>query len=194
MALITEYRTPATPDYEAVEVADADAVEQDHEALKAARSRVVAGSGRQLYLQSLQRDIDVEVIIRVWDTSQPPPASAEGTVPVTLNSPSGTLVIKQFTYGPAGEMALPCPGLYEGLASWNGRQETADYYDACLDRSVDEEWGAEQFRQAWRECPTREQYVIDLWPAHDVSGATVSNADQADTMLDPARRDRIAFG
>ncbi|WFB09228.1 hypothetical protein LRS74_20945 [Streptomyces sp. LX-29] len=163
MALITEYRTPATPDYGAVEIADANTGITDDDALKTARSQVVAGGSQHLYLYSLQREIDVEVVIRIWDAPQPCPADAEGVVSVTLRSDAGALEINQFTYGPAGEMTLPRPGVYEGRASWNGRQETADYCDMCHERSVEEEWDLPRLRQARRQCPVQEQYVIDLW-------------------------------
>jgi len=60
--------------------------------------------------------LDVQVIIRVWDTPPTPPAAAEGHVPVSIESETGTLVVNQLEYGPAGEMTLPRPGVYEGHA------------------------------------------------------------------------------
>ncbi|HZH27297.1 MAG TPA: hypothetical protein VEY95_08950 [Azospirillaceae bacterium] len=56
------------------------------------------------------------MIIRVWDTPPTPPAAAEGHVPVSIESETGTLVVNQLEYGPAGEMTLPRPGVYEGHA------------------------------------------------------------------------------
>ncbi|TVL89154.1 hypothetical protein [Streptomyces sp. SAJ15] len=163
MALIAEYRTSAKPDFGAVEIADANIGATDNDALDAARTQVVAGSSHHLYLHSLQRDIDVEVVIRIWDTPQPCPTDAEGTVPVTLTSETGTLEINEFTYGSAGEMTLPRPGDYRGHASWNGRQATADHYDSCLDRSVEEEWDDDRLWETLKQSPVQEQYVIDLW-------------------------------
>jgi hypothetical protein len=163
VTLITEYSIHARPDRRIVEVYDADAYLGDDEALAVSRSQVAAGNGYHLYLHSLQPDIDVHVTIRVWDTPQEPPKNAEGTTPVSLESETGTLVINQFTLGPAGEMTLPHPGVYEGHAWWDGRQATADYYNQCGHRRATEQWDSRQLRQAWRQCPVQERYVLDLW-------------------------------
>lgn len=163
MALVTEYSTLARPDRRIVEVYDADAYLGDGEALEAAEDRVVAGNGYHLYLHSLQPDIDVRVTIRVWDTPQEPPKDAEGTAPVSLESETGVLVVNQFTLGPAGEMTLPRPGVYEGHAWWDGRRVTADYYNQCGHRRTAEQWDSRRLRRAWEECPVQERYVLDLW-------------------------------
>jgi hypothetical protein len=163
MALITEYRTQARPDRRIVEVYDADAYLADDDALTASRSQVVAGNDYHLYLHSLQSDIDVRVALRVWEAPRPLPEDVEGSVPVTLESETGILVINQLTLGPAGEMTLPRPGVYEGRAWWTGRQATADYHSTCGHRRVAENWERGRLRQAWEECPVQEQYVLDLW-------------------------------
>ncbi|MGW6836286.1 hypothetical protein ACWGCI_23170 [Streptomyces sp. NPDC054949] len=163
MSLITEYSTTARPDRRIVEVYDSDAYLGDDEALQRSRTRVVAGNGYHLYLHSLQPDIEVQVTIRVWDTPQKPPEDAEGTVPFSLESETGQLVVNQLTFGPAGMMDLPRPGVYDGHAAWSGRDATAAYYDTCLQRAVDEQWGPEQIGTAWKQCSTAEQYTLDLW-------------------------------
>ncbi|MEV6763855.1 hypothetical protein AB0N16_25110 [Streptomyces sp. NPDC051105] len=129
MALLAEYSCKATPARRVVEVYDADAYLSDDEAMAAAHRQVVAGNGYHLYIRSLQPDIGVEVTIRVWDTPPAPPADVEGQVPVSIESETGILVVNQLEYGPAGEMTLPRPGVYEGHAWWEGRQATADYYE-----------------------------------------------------------------
>ncbi|WP_329403240.1 hypothetical protein OG523_02845 [Streptomyces virginiae] len=163
MSLITEYSTTARPDRRIVEVYDADAYLGDDEALQRSRTQVVAGNGYHLYLHSLQPDIEVRVTIRVWETPQKAPENAEGTVPVALESETGQLVVNQFTFGPAGMMDLPCSGVYDGHAAWSGRDATAAYYDTCLQRAGDEQWGAEQIGAAWKLCSTAEHYTLDLW-------------------------------
>ncbi|MER6481040.1 hypothetical protein [Streptomyces filamentosus] len=163
MSLITEYSTSARPDRRLVEVYDSDAYLGSDEAYDQSRTQVVAGDGYHLYLQCGQPDIAVQVIIRVWDTPQKPPENAEGTVPVSLESDTGRLVINQLTFGPAGEMVLPRPGVYNGHAAWSGRAATAAYYNTCLHRGAEEQWDAEQIGAAWRQCPTVEQYTLDLW-------------------------------
>lgn len=161
MALLAEYSCKATPARRVVEVYDADAYLSDDDAMAAARRQVVAGNGYHLYLLSLQPDIDVEVAIRVWDTPPAPPTDAEGQVPVSIESETGILVVNQLEYGPAGEMTLPRPGVYEGHAWWEGRQATADYYESSLDHPTDDTF-EDHLTQAWNNCPVTERYVLDL--------------------------------
>ncbi len=66
-------------------------------------------------------------------------------------------------FGPAGVMDLPRPGVYNGHAAWSGREATAGYYNTCIQRGAEEQWDAEQIGAAWRQCPTTEQYSLDLW-------------------------------
>ncbi len=161
MAPLAEYSVKAIPDRRIVEVYDADAYLGDEEALKASERQVVAGNGYHLFLNSLQPTIRVTVTIRIWPTEQEPPAGADGSVPVTLESETGLLVINQLTYGPAGEMELPEPGVYEGHAWWTGRESTAAYYNDALAR-IGDDWTVEQIRQGWAECPFEEIYTLDL--------------------------------
>ncbi|MFJ8364598.1 hypothetical protein [Streptomyces sp. NPDC093984] len=161
MALLAEYSCKATPGRRVVEIYDADAYLGDDDAMKAARTQVVAGNGYHLYLRSLQPDIDVDVTIRLWDTPPTPPADAEGHIDISIESETGILVINQLSLGPAGEMTLPRPGVYEGHAWWTNRQATADYYDTTLTQLTDDSpdgW----LTQAWNNCPVTERYVLDL--------------------------------
>ncbi|MEU3519700.1 hypothetical protein ABZ770_31225 [Streptomyces sp. NPDC006654] len=161
MAFLTEYTVTASPDRRIVEVYDADAYLGDGAALKAAEVQVVAGNGYHLYLLSGQPDIDVKVTVRIWDTPPEPPAEAEGHTPVTIESETGILVVNQLTLGPAGEMTLPRPGVYEGYAWWAGREAASAYYDEIL-TSITDDWTPEQIRQAWNECSADERYVLEL--------------------------------
>ncbi|MFJ6518634.1 hypothetical protein ACIQJ4_10325 [Streptomyces filamentosus] len=163
MSLITEYSVRVRPDRRLVEVYDSDAYLGSDEAYHRSRTQVVAGDGYHLYLQCGRPDSAVQVIIRVWATPRRPPEDAEGTVPVCLESETARLVISQPTFGPAGEMVLPRPGVYEGYAAWSGRQAAADSYDSCLQRGAEERWGAERIEAAWKQRPMLEQYVLDLW-------------------------------
>jgi hypothetical protein len=162
MPLLTEYSVRARPDRRVLQVYDADAYLGDDQALVASRTEVVAGNGYHLYLHSLQPDIRALVTIRIWDVMQEPPADAEGSVPVTLESETGILVVNQLTFGPAGEMTLPCPGVYSGHAWWEGRQATAGYYDECIRRGVHEHWDRKRIGLSWQQCPVQERYVLDL--------------------------------
>ncbi|MEU7559645.1 hypothetical protein [Streptomyces eurythermus] len=161
MELLQEYNCKAKPARCSVEVMDAEADLYDEDAATAARSQVVAGNGYHLYIHTLQADIDVVVTIRIWDAPPTAPAQAEGSVPVSIESETGTLVIYQLEYGPAGQMALPRPGVYEGHAWWENRQATADYYETTLDYPPDDTF-ENHLDQAWKNCPVTERYVLDL--------------------------------
>ncbi|MGI5473319.1 hypothetical protein [Streptomyces sp. CA-132043] len=161
MPLVAEYRIQARPDRRILEVYDADAYLDDEQALAAARSQVVAGNGYHLYLHSLQDVLKAALAIRIWDTPPAEPADAEGSVPVTLESETGILVIRAFTAGPVGEMSLPRPGVYGGYASWTGRQATYDHCRATL-QALEEEASDEDTDRAWAQTPTTEAYTLDL--------------------------------
>ncbi|MEU4878727.1 hypothetical protein [Streptomyces sp. NPDC021608] len=165
MALLAEYNISATPGRCIVEVYDADAFLGDEAALDAAEVQVVAGNGYHLYLLSLQTDIDVQLTIRIWDTPPSPPADAEGHVAIDLESETGTLVIGQLDRGPADEITLPRPGVYQGHAWWENRQATADYYWSTLNSPADDAF-EDHLTQAWKNCPVIERYVLDLAYSH----------------------------
>ncbi|NEB00132.1 hypothetical protein [Streptomyces sp. SID13726] len=161
MALLAEHNVTATPGRRVVEVYDADAYLGDEAALDAAEVQVVAGNGYHLYLLSLQPDMKVQVTIRIWDTPPGAPTECEGQVDISLESETGTLVIGQLDRGPAAEITLPRPGVYEGHAWWINRQAAADYYDTTLDQLTDaspDDW----LTEAWSNCPVTERYVLDL--------------------------------
>ncbi|MFF9405805.1 hypothetical protein ACF1B0_09750 [Streptomyces anandii] len=161
MALLAEHSVTASPERRVVEVYDADAYLGDEATMAAAEAQVVAGNGHHLYLLSLQADIEVRVTVRLWDAPPEPPAEAEGHVPVSIDSVTGILVVNQLALGPAGEMTLPRPGVYEGYAWWAGRAAASAYHDDIL-RRIDETWTPELILQAWDRCPADERYVLDL--------------------------------
>ena len=161
MTLLAEHNVTAIPGRRVLEVYDADACLGDEAALDAAEIQVVAGNGYHLYLLSLQPDMRVRMTIRIWDTPPAPPAEAEGHIDVSLESETGILVIGQLDRGPAAEITLPRPGVYEGHAWWQGRRAAADYYNTTLGRLTD---GSPEGRltEAWDNCPVAERYVLDL--------------------------------
>ncbi|MEU1128383.1 hypothetical protein ABZ383_00710 [Streptomyces sp. NPDC005900] len=161
MALLADYSVAATPGRGVLEVYDADAYLGDSAAIDAAEQQVVAGNGYHLYLLNLQPAIEVQVTVRIWDTVPEVPAEAEGHVPVSIESETGILVVNQLEFGPAGEMSLPRPGVYEGHTWWSGRQAAADHYGSYLDQDT-EDWTFEQTRSYLTQCPAHERYVLDL--------------------------------
>ncbi|MFD8251555.1 hypothetical protein [Streptomyces werraensis] len=125
MGLLSEYSINAVPARRFIEVYDADAYLDDAAAMDAARRQVVASNGYHLYLYSLQADIPAQVDIPIWDAPPSAPGDAEGHAAITLDSETGALVVNQLSYGPAGDMTLPRPGVYRGTAWWTGRQAMA---------------------------------------------------------------------
>ncbi|MEY2228858.1 MULTISPECIES: hypothetical protein [Streptomyces] len=162
MTLLTQSTTLARPSHRLVEVYDSDANLTDSTAIAAAERNVVGGNGYHLYLFSLQSDLEVEVAVRVWDGPQPPPGEVEGFTAVSLESETGILVIGQFAFGPAAEMTLPRPGVYEGHVSWAGRVTAAEYYEHAL-RQIEDDWSTARIRQLWADNPQPERYTLDLW-------------------------------
>ncbi|MQS38004.1 hypothetical protein [Streptomyces katsurahamanus] len=159
---LTEYHVEARPDRCIVQVYDADAYLGDTAAMRAAEVQVVAGNGYHLYFKSLQPDIEVTITIRVWDQPHRPPAHAEGSVPVDLESATGTLVVNQLSLGPAGMMELPRPGVYAGHAWWINRESTLKRYETALVRLTEEDSADDALRQAFADSAGHEQYVLDL--------------------------------
>ncbi|MYV79429.1 hypothetical protein GT352_36800 [Streptomyces sp. SID1046] len=162
MTLLTQSTTLARPSHRLVEIYDSDAYRTDSTAVAAAERNVVGSNGYHLYLFSLQSDLEVEVTVRVWDEPQPSPGEAEDFTEVSLESESGILVIGQFAFGPAAEMSLPRPGVYEGHVSWTGRIAAAEYYEHAL-RQIEDDWSTARIRQLWHDNPQPEQYTLDLW-------------------------------
>lgn len=161
MPLLHEYICTATPGRRVLEVYDADTYPDDTATLQTAEEQVVAGERHHLYLVSLQPAIKAQVSIRVWDAVPQVPADAEGHVTITIESRTGTLVVNELEFGPAGDTTLPRPGVYEGHAWWRGRQAASDYYDGYFDQETDD-WTPEQTRSYFAQCPAGEHYVLDL--------------------------------
>ncbi|MFI1446939.1 hypothetical protein OG280_40025 [Streptomyces virginiae] len=141
MTLLTQSTTLARPSHRLVEIYDSDAYRTDSTAVAAAERNVVGSNGYHLYLFSLQSDLEVEATVRVWDEPQPSPGEAEGFTEVSLEPETGILVIGQFAFGPAAEMSLPRPGVYEGHVSWTGRIAAAEYYEQGFPSAVLPRWG-----------------------------------------------------
>ncbi|GAA2241836.1 hypothetical protein GCM10010104_41770 [Streptomyces indiaensis] len=57
---------------------------------------------------------------------------------VGLAAETGILVIGRLDHGPADDLTLPRPGVYEGHAWGQGRQAAADYDDTTLDQLTDD--------------------------------------------------------
>ncbi|MEU7213102.1 hypothetical protein AB0B06_32420 [Streptomyces sp. NPDC044989] len=175
MGILSEYGVNAVPGRRFIEVYDADAYLDDAAAMDAARRQVAAGNGYHLYLYSLQADIPARVDIRVWDAPPPPaPGDAEGHATITLESETGALVVNQLSYGPAGDMTLPRPGVYRGTVWWTGRQAMGSYYEATL---CDLAASGPEARLAddWRHTPHTERYVLDLAWVSDPSPLEVED-------------------
>lgn len=167
MPILFEFRTEARPDNGLIEVYDSDSYLTNSEAVRQTWDTVVAGTGTQIYLRSLQGIAPAEVLVRVWDGPAPADSSwlAEGECSTVLDSATGEVVIRAFAPDIAGHFQLPRPGVYEGRVSWKGRHEAA-----AQETNLHAELGtAEQHPQADTDAiwaahrEVLETYRIDLW-------------------------------
>ncbi|WP_051831120.1 MULTISPECIES: hypothetical protein [Streptomyces] len=167
MPILYEFRTEARPDNGLIEVYDSDAYLTDSEAVRQNRDTVVAGTGAQIYLHSLQGIAPAEILVRVWDGPTPADSTrvAEGERSTVLDSPTGEVVIRAFAPDLAGHFQLPRPGVYEGRVSWKGRHEAA-----AQEASLHAELGAAELQwptdtdAIWAtHQEVLETYRIDLW-------------------------------
>ncbi|MGK4585604.1 hypothetical protein [Kitasatospora sp. HPMI-4] len=160
-----EFRATAKPDHGLIQVYDSDAYLPDSVAAERCRATVVASSGRQLYLHSLQGTAPAEIIIRVWEGPAPTPEAGwepEGQAAAVLDSPTGLLVIRAFVPEIAGEIDLPRPGIYAAHVSWRGREAAAEQ-EARLMRRLPEPDSQELDAVFAAHSDVLETYRIDLW-------------------------------
>ncbi|MFJ9773933.1 hypothetical protein ACIRVF_22285 [Kitasatospora sp. NPDC101157] len=167
MPILFEFRTEARPDNGLIEVYDSDAYLTNSEAVRQSWDTVVASTGTQIYLRSLQSIAPAEILVRVWDGPAPADSTwiAEGERSTVLDSPTGEVVIRAFAPDIAGHFQLPRPGIYEGRVSWKGRHEAAAQ-EAALHAELGtakppSQADTDTIWAAHREV--LETYRIDLW-------------------------------
>ncbi|MEU4588518.1 hypothetical protein AB0F92_41850 [Kitasatospora aureofaciens] len=165
MPVLFEFRTETWPDNGKIVVYDADATVPSNEALVRSRREVVAGTGTQLYIHSLQGTAPAEILFRVWDGPAPVDSAweAEGEREVELDTPTGCVVIRAFSPEIAGDFQVPRPGVYEGRVSWKGRQAADDQQSSLRAQlaALEGQTNSEAVFAAHHE--TLETYRIDLW-------------------------------
>ncbi|MFJ9847139.1 hypothetical protein ACIRYZ_43300 [Kitasatospora sp. NPDC101155] len=165
MPVLFEFRTEARPDNGTIEVYDSDATVPNSDALVASMENVVAGTGTQIYLYSLQGTAPAEILVHVWDGPVPadPAWAAEDERAVVLDTPTGSVVIRAFTPHIAGCFDLPRPGLYEGRVSWKGREAAEAQQNSLLAQlgTPEGQFDSEEVFAAHRQV--LESYRIDLW-------------------------------
>ncbi|WP_431683143.1 hypothetical protein [Kitasatospora sp. KL5] len=165
MAAALEFRTEAKPDHGLIFVHDADAYLPDGAAVRQSSRTIVAGTGTQLYLCSLQGTSPAEIVLRVWDgpVAGGSLGECDAFCPAVLDCPTGTVVIRAFSPEIAGDIELPRPGVYAALVSWRGR-EAAAAQEASLHRSLrDPEGPADSDEVFAAHAEVLESYRIDLW-------------------------------
>ncbi|MET8627881.1 hypothetical protein ABZW30_29765 [Kitasatospora sp. NPDC004669] len=165
MPILYEFRTEARPDNGLIEVYDSDAYLTDSEAVRQSRDTVVAGTGAQIYLHSLQGIAPAEVLVRVWDGPAPADRTwaADGERSAVLDSATGEVVIRAFAPDIAGHFQLPRPGVYDGRVSWKGRGAAEDHQNSLRAQLATPEGqrNSEEVFATHREI--LESYRIDLW-------------------------------
>ncbi|ACY97957.1 hypothetical protein [Thermomonospora curvata] len=135
----------------------------------------------QMWIGSLQDDVDVTVLLEEWD-GHPPPGRGdweqEAAGEMYLR---GAVAISTATGEPVlhGVRLLGGVGRYQMRIRAQHRAAIARLYDALLDRFRD--GFSPQFQQALQELQGVEHYLIQLWPSPSSSGPqrTVTDADLA---------------
>ncbi|MET8626347.1 hypothetical protein ABZW30_21770 [Kitasatospora sp. NPDC004669] len=165
MPVLFEFRTEAWPDNGKIVVYDSDATVPSDEALVKSRRDVVAGTGTQIYVHSLQGTAPAEIVVRVWDGPTPADRDwgAEGEREVELETPTGCVVIRAFSPEIAGDFQLPRPGVYEGRISWRGRQAAEDQQSSLRAQLATPEGQLHSEAAFAAHHETLETYLIDLW-------------------------------
>ncbi|WP_369185418.1 hypothetical protein [Streptomyces sp. Y1] len=165
MPVLLEYRTEAWPDNGKIVVYDSDATVPSDEALVRSRRDVVAGTGTQVYIHSLQGTAPAEIVVRVWDGPAPADSTweAEGEREVELDTPTGCVVIRAFSPEIAGDLQMPRPGVYEGRVSWKGRQAAEDQQSNLRVELATPEGQLDSDTVFAAHHDTLETYRIDLW-------------------------------
>ncbi|MFG2907733.1 hypothetical protein ACGF13_22045 [Kitasatospora sp. NPDC048286] len=165
MPVLFEFRTEAWPDNGKIVVYDSDATVPSNEALVRSRRDVVAGTGSQIYVHSLQGTAPAAILVRVWDGPAATGSDwgAEGEREVELDTPTGCVVIRAFSPDIAGCFDLPRPGLYEGRVSWKGRGAAEDQQSRLRAQLATPEGQLNSDAVFATHHETLETYRIDLW-------------------------------
>ncbi|MEV7356851.1 hypothetical protein [Kitasatospora sp. NPDC091276] len=165
MTVLFEFRTEARPDNGKIMVYDADATIPSNEALVRSRRDVVAGTGTQIYIHSLQGIAPAEILFRVWDGPVPADRAweADGEREVELETPTGYVVIRAFSPEIAGDFQMPRPGVYEGRVSWKGRQAAEGQQSSLRAQLATPEGQLNSEAIFASHHEALETYRVDLW-------------------------------
>ncbi|RAY14146.1 hypothetical protein DPM19_17910 [Actinomadura craniellae] len=135
----------------------------------------------QMWIASLQDDVDVTVLLEEWDAHPPPgpePWEEESEQELYLR---GAVAISTSAAEPVlhGVRLLGGVGRYRVRVRARYRTEIARLYDGLLDRF--RSGFSQEFQAALRELQGVEHYLVQLWP----SAPTGPQRVVADSAFDP---------
>ena len=151
-----------------ITIRGADADVTDMEALQRSTSDVVASSGYQLYISTIQQVIKVAVEIRVWDRPPSEGWKAEGwtrSAPMTLELPTKVLLVEETDGEIPVTWSLRAPGVYRIHPSWRNREIAQQRLFHLLEtcgpdgRPLD----LDCFVRGRQALEGLEEYRLDLW-------------------------------
>ncbi|TNY34593.1 hypothetical protein [Thermomonospora catenispora] len=122
----------------------------------------------QMWIASLQDDVDVTVLLEEWDAEPPPgPGSWEHETSGELYL-RGAVAVSTVTGEPVlhGVRLLGGVGRYRMRIRAQHREAIARLYDQLLDRFRD--GFSAEFQAALRELQGVEHYLIQLWPSREM--------------------------
>jgi hypothetical protein len=142
----------------------------------------------QMWIASLQDDVEVTVLLEEWEGEPPPGRGGWEQEVVQELYLRGSVAVSTATAEPVlyGVRLRSGVGRYRARIRAQHRTEIARLYDALLDRFRD--GLSAEFQAALRELEGVEHYLIQLWPSDTASGAhrTVSESALALTGALPA--------
>ncbi|MFY7066926.1 hypothetical protein ACOQFV_31185 [Nocardiopsis changdeensis] len=166
---LARFETLAKPWYRVIDLHDS-AAESNEEPLRVPGSQIIGGAREHLYIQCAQDSARVRVHLRMWDSEAEAvhPGWSEPE-PGVLACPSGTLLVDQWTVGPAAEWDLPRAGLLHTQVRQRGRQDAIRKIAELREAADERGFTVEETTALMRDLDGTEQYLVDLWPASQES-------------------------
>jgi hypothetical protein len=160
--LLAEHELRTVPAYRLITLRDQDndADTGGREAIDQAQRSIVASTGYELYISCAQDLIPISVQLEVW-SGRPSHDDSLSPSPLTLECPTGQLVLGSPTGDAVGIELTTGPGIYDLLVTAHGRPEAQQQREqilAALGSSSDID-----LRATAEQHATLERYTISMW-------------------------------
>lgn len=163
MTLLAQFETMAKPWYHVIDLHDS-ACETNEEPLKLPGHQLIGGGLQHLYIQCAQDSTRVRIHLRVWNCE--PELAQEGwseAESAELACESGTLLVNQWTVGPAAEWKLPAAGVFQTQVRQQGRKTVVEKVADVWEEADEEGLTTEETITRLHALDGTEQYLVDFW-------------------------------